>query len=44
MIRSSHPMTDKFSQLAKAKGGKRAEDFEKTIKKDDNIEIFDLMN
>lgn len=43
-MRMNHPMTDKFSQLAKAKGGKRAEDFEKTIRKDDNIEIFDLMN
>lgn len=44
MVRGYHPMTDKYTQLAKANGGKRAEDFEKTIKKDDNIEIFDLMN
>ena len=43
-MRMNHPMTDKYTQLAKANGGKRAEDFEKTIRKDDNIEIFDLMN
>lgn len=43
-MRINHPMTDKYTQLAKANGGKRAEDFEKTIRKDDNIDIFDLMN
>ena len=37
-------MTDKYTQLAKANGGKRAEDFENTIRKDDNIEVFDFMN
>ena len=44
MVRGYHPMTDKYTQLAKANGGKRAEDFEKTIRKSDNIEIFDLTN
>ena len=43
-MRMNHSMTDKYTQLARANGGKRAEDFEKTIRKDDNIEIFDLMN
>ena len=39
-MRINHPMTDKYTQLAKANGGKRAEDFE--IHKDDDIEIYDL--
>ena len=33
MVRGYHPMTDKYTQTCKTNGGKRAEDFEKTIKK-----------
>ena len=39
-MRGYHPLTDKYSQIAKANGGKRAEEFE--IHKDDDIEIYDL--
>mgnify|MGYP001742377701 FL=1 len=41
-MRGYHPLTDKYSQIAKMNGGKRAEEFE--IKKDDDIEIYDLAN
>lgn len=39
-MRGYHPLTDKYSQIAKMNGGKRAEEFE--IHKDDDIEIYDL--
>lgn len=39
-MRGYHPLTDKYSQIAKMNGGKRADDF--VIKKDDDIEIYDL--
>lgn len=32
-MRGYHPLTDKYSQIAKENGGKRAEEFEKTIRK-----------